>query len=399
MTTIAALQEALKTIAELHAANPMLDPTSAVLRLRKISPSLEREAVGLAVETFFARQVASEKLGRWAEGGFFSADVLEQATRSAIAAYRASFFRGLSHVLEIGTGTGSDTSALARVAGRVTSIESDPLRAELARENLRIQGIDNVSILIGDVAEVLSSLDTASFDGLFADPARRTRDGVRVRDGSDYSPSLEFLINLPIGRVRAIKVSPGLFFNPSCGEWCRHFIGVGDECLEQTLVHGVSITDSSVHLADCGMSWSPPATPPPPLSAPATLSGYITEAHALINRSQHLRSFFAELGIAQLAPDVAYGISNQLPSSGAFLRSFRIVDAAPYSASNLRRTLHSLGWSNRTEIKKRNCALDIDAVRTSLRLSPHSHDAPFGTVFIFRWNGTHHVILAERTGV
>lgn len=398
MTSITALQDVVSTIAELYAAQPTLDPTSTVLKLRKILPHLDRETASLAVQTFFARRLAAEKLGAWAQSGFFSDDLLEQASRQAIATYRAHFFQGLSHVLEIGTGTGSDTAALARAATKVTSIEVDPVRAELARENLRVQGITNVSILVGDIAECIALLNTTSFDGLFADPARRTRAGVRVRDGSDYSPPLEFLLNLPIGRIRALKVSPGLFFTPASSDWRRHFIGVRDECLEQTLLFGTSVADSSIHLADITIGWQPPTDLPELLPEPTTLTGYISEAHALINRSQHLASFFAERGIAQLAPDVAYGISQGRPEATPLLQSFRIIEAAPFSTSTLKAILDSLGWTNRTEFKKRNCTLDLDAVRTSLRLPPHTHHAPFGTVLIFKWNGAHHLIVAERAG-
>jgi hypothetical protein len=399
MTSITALQEVIDSIAKLHATQPTMDPTATVLKLRKMLPALDRETASLAVQTFFSRQLAVEKLGDWAHSGFFSDELLQQASRHAIATYRARFFQGLSHVLEIGTGTGSDTAALARVARQVTSIEVDPVRADLARENLRIQGITNVSILVGTIAECMASLEARYFDGLFADPARRTREGVRVRDGNEYSPPLEFLLKLPIGRVRAIKVSPGLFFTPSTPDWRRHFIGVGAECLEQTLLFGTPITDSSIHLADINLGWQPPSTCPPLPPEPTTLTGYISEAHAVINRSTHLASFFAELGITQLAPDIAYGISQQRPEVTPLLESFRIIDTEPFSASVLKKKLDLLGWTNRTELKKRNCTLDLDAVRASLRLPPHTHLARFGTVFIFKWNGTHHMIIAERTGV
>jgi hypothetical protein len=37
-------------------------------------------------------------------------------------------------------------------------------------------------------------------------------------------------------------------------------------------------------------------------------------------------------------------------------------------------------------------------VRASLRLPPHTHNALFGTVFLFTWRGSHHVVLGERLG-
>lgn len=396
MISIPVFQEVLSQIAEVHTADPTLDSAALVLRLKKIAPTVDREILTLAIDTYFSRIQATEKLGSWAQNGFFSSELLEQASRHSISSYRAQLFRGLSHVLEIGTGTGSDTAAIARIAERVTSIEVDPIRAELARENLRIQGINNATILVGDVTEVLATLEMHAFDGFFADPARRTRDGMRVRQGSDYSPALEFLLDCSIGIVRAIKVSPGLFFDPPSPAWRRQFVGVGEECLEQTLIFGADVPDSSVYLADRQAGWAPPSLPPEFPPEPSILAGYISEAHALINRSQHLASFFAERGIAQLAPNIAYGVSVEAPSRDIFVDSFRIIDSVPFTPSNLKRKLKTLGWTNRTELKKRALTVDLDDLRTSLRLPPHTHNAPFGTVFLFTMHGMRQAIITER---
>ncbi len=398
MDYIEDLKKAIASIAALHLSEPNLDQAAIVLRLRKQLPELGREIVALAIDTYFSRSAAVSKLGPWATHGFFSPELLEQASRQAISRYRAELYRGLNHVLELGTGTGADTAALARVVNRVTSIEVDPIRAKLACENLRLQGIDNVTVMVGDVVETVANLDRSEYDGLFADPARRTRDGSRVRQSHEYSPPLDFLLGLAIGRVRAFKVSPGLFFEPPTNEWRRHFIGVGDECLEQTLLYGTAIPDSSVHLADCMVTWAPSDTAAPTLASPTTIAGYISEAHALINRSQYLAEFFEERGIAPIAPDVAYGVSPTAPSPMPLLKTFRIIDSFPFTAARVRNALVSLKWTNRTELKKRNCSLDLDAVRASLKLPPHTHKAPFGTVFLFTWRGSHYVVLGERLG-
>jgi len=53
-------------------------------------------------------------------------------------------------VLEIGTGTGYQTALLARLAGRVYSIERVPQLLEAARERLEGLGIANASLKAGD---------------------------------------------------------------------------------------------------------------------------------------------------------------------------------------------------------------------------------------------------------
>ena len=53
-------------------------------------------------------------------------------------------------VLEVGTGSGYQAALLARIAGRVISIERIPEVAAKAEENLRAAGIEGVRIIISD---------------------------------------------------------------------------------------------------------------------------------------------------------------------------------------------------------------------------------------------------------
>jgi protein-L-isoaspartate(D-aspartate) O-methyltransferase len=54
------------------------------------------------------------------------------------------------NVLEVGTGFGYQTALLARLAGRVTSLERLEELAETARANLAAAGIDNAEVIVGD---------------------------------------------------------------------------------------------------------------------------------------------------------------------------------------------------------------------------------------------------------
>jgi len=370
------------------------DLPTLVLRLKKAFPTASSEILSLAAEIVTARDVAPDKLGEWARGGFFSHGVLQQASRAAIATQRSSYFSGCRHVLEIGTGSGSDTAALARVAAHVTTVEHDRATAELAQRNLVLQGITNVTCVVGHAEELVPAL-IAACDSLFADPARRTRSGERVKEGEEYSPPLSWVLGLSVPGVRAIKVSPGLFVEPAPPGCARQFVGVGDECLEQTLWFNSPVRDSSVVLADRGIVWAPSGTSTT-IGNCAGLSGFLSEAHAVVNRSQYLREFFSERGISLVADDVAYGISPTAPTPSPLLDRFRIVTDFAYQSKRLKEKLHELGWSNRTEFKKRAMALDPESLRREMGLPEHSHNAPFGVVFIFPWRGKPWVVLAER---
>jgi SAM-dependent methyltransferase len=311
-----------------------------------------------------------------------------------LSKYRARYFAGCTHVLEIGTGTGSDTAALAEHAKKVTTVEQDPLRTAMAQHNLGLQGITNVEFITGDIKAL--SLSLSQFDALFADPARRTRDGVRVKDAALYSPPLEELLNLPIDGPRAIKVSPGLFFDQQLRGWSRQFLGYQDQCLEQTLWKGVDITDSSAVVVDAEEMWSPPAEPLPERAKVDSLGKYLFEAHGVINRSLRLDDFFTQLGIDRFDNDVAYGTSDELVKSSRLLSRYTVLDNFRYSRKTLLAALNDLQWTSRTEFKKRACHEDLEEIRRAMKLPSHHGKGEFGTVFLFRWRDCNWVVLGKR---
>ena len=53
-------------------------------------------------------------------------------------------------VLEIGTGSGYNAALLAKLAGTVVTVERHEKLAELARENLKLAGLENVVVIAGD---------------------------------------------------------------------------------------------------------------------------------------------------------------------------------------------------------------------------------------------------------
>ena len=389
-------QQLLDEATRLGSSEPKPTIAELVLRLKRAFPFAPSETISLIAETVQTRDIAAQKLGEWSRDGLFTKALLEQASRSSIAQHRATFFAGRKHALEIGTGTGSDTAALARVCAHVTTLEADPERLELAKHNLQVQGISNVTFLQGEATEVLPLLDLAQYDSLFADPARRTKDGTRVKSGNSYSPPLEWLLSLEIGTLRAIKVSPGLFIDAQDRGWSRQFVGYGDECLEQTLWFGASVPDSSAHLADVNATWSPAAYSGPVANLADTFEGFLVEPHGVINRSQYAHTFFAEHGIAMIDPQVAYGITTTKPSPSPWYESFRMFQAFPFHLKTLKTALTELAWTNRTEIKKRNYQGSPEELRAKLKLPAHTHGAPFGTIFVFMRDNTAWVILAER---
>lgn len=80
------------------------------------------------------------------------------------------------HVVEVGTLFAYSTVYLARglpPGGRVTTIEVDAARAEVARRNLAVAEVDHVvDVVVDDAVDVLAALEPGSVDLLFIDGAK-----------------------------------------------------------------------------------------------------------------------------------------------------------------------------------------------------------------------------------
>jgi protein-L-isoaspartate(D-aspartate) O-methyltransferase len=85
------------------------------------------------------------------------------------AMLEALALEGGERVLEVGTGHGFQTALLARLAGRVFSVERLADLAETARDNLARQGARGVEVLVGDGTAGLP--DHAPFDAIVVSAA------------------------------------------------------------------------------------------------------------------------------------------------------------------------------------------------------------------------------------
>jgi tRNA (adenine57-N1/adenine58-N1)-methyltransferase len=73
-------------------------------------------------------------------------------------------------VLDAGTGTGVLSAYLGRMGAHVTTYERDPEFADVARENMRLAGVDDhVDVRTGDLTEALDDHADASYDVLTLD--------------------------------------------------------------------------------------------------------------------------------------------------------------------------------------------------------------------------------------
>ncbi|MBN8549032.1 MAG: methyltransferase domain-containing protein [Deltaproteobacteria bacterium] len=373
------------------------DPAATALRANKKLSDAAPELTRRAVEIVFTRRQAAF-LGSWTAQGLFTRESIEQASHPTVAAHHAKKFSGCRHLLEVGCGIGSDTAAFARVCTRVTSFEKQENIAVMARHNLAAQGIKNVEVIHADATVALSSFDMAAFDALWSDPARRDGGGNRVYNPNDWSPSLDFVLNLPCSGPRGIKISPGSNLTLSPGV-VREWIGLESECVEQTLWRGTAVLDGTVFLADAAYEWIPPATSPEAEVFPIENAAghWFVEPHAALIRSSHLSAFYHSQNFKLLDTHIAYGVSNTAPPTHPLYRAFKILEVFPYSLSTLNERLQQRRWNTRTEIKKRGFSETTDELRLKLKLLPPKDPASsFGVIFVTRIGAAHFVILAER---
>ncbi|MDC0357449.1 methyltransferase domain-containing protein [Oligoflexia bacterium] len=398
----------LLALVKVCAAHEQFDHSATVLSLKKKHPDLPSEKVSEAVGIVLAQSSALKKdLGAWAQAGLFTKQGLEQATHPAIADHHAHQFAGLQHVLEICTGAGFDTAALARVATQVTSIEADPQLAQMAEHNLKLQGVENCKIIVGKAEAALGNLDLNQFDGIWCDPSRRDKEGRRVKASAYYSPSLDFFFNLPFEGLMGIKVSPGLRLPETPRGWIKEWVGYKHECREQLLWHSTAgqdaaIQDNTVTLVASAESlvsqWRPQYDSSDPQVAPlsAVEGAYLIEPHKALVRCDAMGSFFQEHTFALLDEQIAYGVCSTPPASSSFYTVFKIIEAFPFNLKQLNQRLRALEWDRLSEVKKRGFPETTDALRKKIAFAPQSSTSVAGTVIVTRLQDKHHLFLTRR---
>ncbi|WP_203338726.1 class I SAM-dependent methyltransferase [Nocardioides limicola] len=179
------------------------DPVRAAAAVRRTEPDADRAAAALTQVQLRQRAVA--KFGDDAALMYFTPDGLEQATRARVAAHRAARLAAAqpASVIDLGCGIGGDLVAMAREELVVAGIDTDPVRAAVARANLDALGLTG-AVQVADA----TAIDLGGFAVTFCDPARRGARG-RVFDVEGWVPPWSFVTALLAGAA-VVKVAPGI---------------------------------------------------------------------------------------------------------------------------------------------------------------------------------------------
>ncbi|CAM5444090.1 hypothetical protein SBADM41S_02106 [Streptomyces badius] len=175
---------------------------------------------------------------------YFTPNGVEQATRTSVAAHRAARFAGLGvrSVADLCCGIGGDAIALARAGISVLAVDRDPLTAEVARANAEALGLGElIEVRCADVTEI----DTAPYDAVFVDPARRGGRG-RIFDPEAYSPPLSWATAAALKAPRAaLKIAPGIPHEAIGPEAEAEWISDGGDVKEAVLWYGEGFAPGS----------------------------------------------------------------------------------------------------------------------------------------------------------
>ena len=383
-------------------------PTDPLTRQTRLRKRYSVEIATAAVELLELRKRAATKFSR-AESMFFTREGLEQSTGERIADYRASCFPANLLTLDACCGIGGDALAIAK-RGAVLAVDLNPAHALFTNANAKVTETDfPVFSLCADVTTLdLDALKSRGVRAAFFDPSRRTTSATgerrRVRNGSDYSPSLMFAKELASRfDAVAVKLSPALEDEALEGfDADLEFISERGECKEAVLwfndlKKGQDEKANQKRVSSSASQGSVPqgrrATILLPDRPPETLTDFVCEPPF----SSPILSFLYE-------PDPAIlraGLVSQLAVAGGFFpvnlqsvlltsdderqtsfaHGYRVRETLPFNVEKLKRHLKMRGW--RVEvIKKRNLEIEPEVLRRQLNAGNPEGDPV--TLFLFR---------------
>ncbi|GAA3186220.1 MULTISPECIES: class I SAM-dependent methyltransferase [Streptomyces] len=376
----------------LHDHDPA-DELATATRLRRDHPA---ELVSAALGQARLRQRAAAKFGADARRMYFTPNGVEQSTRTAVAEHRAARLAalGVRSVADLCAGIGGDALALARAGIRVLAVDRDPLACAAARANAEALGLAGlIEVRCADVTET----DTAGYDAVFVDPARRTKArGGRIFDPEAYSPPLSWAIGAARdARYAALKIAPGVPHEALPADAETEWISDGGDVKEAVLWFGpagdaapgaVRPGGRRATLLPAGDSLLGADLPDP---EPGPVGGWLYEPDGAVIRAHLVADVARQVGGRLIDPTIAYVTADALTPT-PYATAYAITDVLPFNVKKLRALLREREVGVAV-IKKRGSAVEPEELRKKLKLS----GANSCTVFLTRVAGAPAMLLGH----
>ncbi|WP_458245234.1 class I SAM-dependent methyltransferase [Streptomyces sp. MAI_2237] len=351
------------------------DELAVATRLRREHPA---DLVSAALGQARLRQRAAAKFGAEDAGRmFFTPNGVEQSTRASVAAYRAGRLRalGVTSLADLCCGIGGDAIALARAGIRVLAVDRDPVTAAAARANAEALGLaDLIEVREADVTEV----DTAGWDAVFVDPARRGGRG-RIFDPEAYSPPLSWAVEAArTAPHAALKVAPGIPHEAVPADAEAEWISDGGDVKEAVLWFGTAPGAVRATLLPGPRTLLGRGLPDPEVRS---VGRYLYEPDGAAIRAHLVAEVAEEVGGGLIDPTIAYVTSDERHES-PYATAYEITDRLPFNVKKLKALLRERGVGTLT-VKKRGSAVEPEELRKKVKPSgPHA-----ATVFLTRVAG------------
>lgn len=387
-----------------------------------------------ALDQIRGRQMARAKLPRWAsiDGIVYPPHIsMEQCSSESTALYKVELAERLlkSKILEFagnnavdskfakneGTchlqekidfvdltgGFGVDFSYMAaRMAEKAMYVERQAHLCEMAKENFKRLGLENVEVRNGDGVEVLHSIHSLSL--IYVDPARRDGAGNKVVSLQDCTPDVTLLQDEMLEKADfvIIKLSPMLDWHRAVDELkCVrevHIVSVGNECKELLIVLSSAIkapnlklycvNDNQVIVFDVTNSPSE-AILVNPIEDGA--NQYLYEPNASLMKAGCFGVISARYGMKKLAKNSHLFVSDRQVDDFPG-RSFRVKATSSFNKKELKQRLQDIEKAN---IAIRNFPLSVAELRKRLKLKDGGDTYIFATT---QSDGSHILFICEK---
>jgi len=342
---------------------------------RRFDLTPEQRATVLTQADLRAR--AAKRWGVAVDDLLFTRDGLEQASRPAVAKWRAEQLKsfGVRSMADLGCGLGFEARALADAGISVRAVELDAETAELARHNLT--GRD-ATVVRGDTTDpdVLEPV-LAEVDAVFLDPARRDPkaprsinglSGHRVADPADWSPPWPWIEALAKRQPRTVvKVAPGI----------DHALIPDGGSAVWTAVDG-DLVEASVWFpgfaglprrSALSLAFGSPArldSEQPVDDAIGPVGAYLLDVSPVVSRSGLVTTLAASAQARRIDEHIAYLSMDVAPAPSPFYSGYAVLEVMGFDRKGIGAWLRNNDAGALT-VTKRGFAADTEALGTQWR--------------------------------
>ena len=321
-----------------------------------------------------ARQRIRGKLPSWhahPELDYPGSLPLEQCSSEETALYKQAFVPEGGRIADLTGGLGVDCWAMSQSAAEAHYCERNAGLCAAARHNYPLLGAANVSVHEGDGIVWLEQ-DTAGFDLIYLDPARRDGAARRVYDISDCEPNLLEVKDLLLQHAPRVlaKISPMADISRTLAQMPEirelHIVAAGGEVKELLLLleNTPSAEEPLIVAAEGGIRFAfhPAEEPAAQVRYADCVGKYLFQPSKALRKAGAFRLLSHRFGVAKLAPST-HLYTADVPVDGFPGKCFTVEEVIPWGKSAIQDLRSRF---DRIELTALNFPLATDALRQRL---------------------------------